>query len=120
MKSFGKKNRRKICRDLLISIILGLTIGTAMLLSILISSNGIFPHDVCHFVENDAGLLPINPNEGGTQKFSCNPQLVPTLFYIFYPALIIFTALFVLIQLLRLVLNVLRRRTKIAHRHGNR
>ena len=65
MKSLGKINRWKIYRDLLISIILGLTASTAMLLSILIPSDGTEPRDICHFVVGDAGLLPLNPNEGG-------------------------------------------------------
>ena len=90
-------------------MILGLTVGTAMLLSILIPSGGTEPRGICDFVLNDAGLLPLNPNEGGTYKYSCNPKIFLMLLYIIGPALVIFSISFFVIQFLRPIINIFRR-----------
>ena len=109
VKNFGNISKRTICRDLLISIVLGLAISTAILLSILIPSGGTEPRGICDFVLNDAGLLPLNPNEGGTYKYSCNPKIVLMLFYIVGPALVILSIAFFVIQFLRPIIKIFRR-----------
>ena len=42
------------------------------LVLILVGSNGTEPRGICRFVEGSAGLLPLDPNAGGTHSYSCN------------------------------------------------
>ena len=56
--------------------------GTVVLSSIFLPSDGTEPRDVCIVVEGTQGLLPINPNEGGTIVYSCDIKWDLALFYI--------------------------------------
>lgn len=59
-------------------------IGVIAMISILASaiinaillflSKGMEPEDVCDFVPDTSGLLPLNPNDGGDTVYSCNPD----------------------------------------------
>ena len=63
------KQRRRynpITIEFAVSLAVGLVASLAFLLSMLIPSGGTEPRAVCDFVEGTRGLLPLNPNEGGT------------------------------------------------------
>jgi hypothetical protein len=63
-------------------IILSMTCGIIVLSAILVPSEGTEPRDICILVEGTQGLLPINPNEGGSIVYSCDINWDLALFYI--------------------------------------
>lgn len=63
-------------------LVLGLVASAILLGLMLAGSDGTEPRGVCEFVSGDAGLLPLNPNEGGTYSYSCDPNLSLAVFYI--------------------------------------
>lgn len=60
-----------------------------MLGLILGASDGTEPRGVCAFVAGDAGLLPLNPNEGGTHAYSCDPNVTLAAMYVALPGMIL-------------------------------
>lgn len=68
-------------------MLLGLVAGVLVLGLMLVGSDGTEPRGVCEFVSGDAGLLPLDPNEGGTQSYSCDLNLSLAAFYILIPGM---------------------------------
>lgn len=87
-------------RSIATSLLIGTAASLAIFFSILIDTDGTFPRDVCEFLPGADGLLPLNPNSGGSVDYSCNPNIAVSAFYIGLPA--IFLAL--VFHLLRRVL----------------
>lgn len=56
--------------------------GVVVLGSIIIPSDWTEPRDICIFVEGTGGLLPVNPNEGGSIVYSCDVNWRLASFYI--------------------------------------
>lgn len=100
-------NRARISfhlRGLALSLAVGLLLSGIMLGFILAASDGTEPRGVCAFVAGDAGLLPLNPNEGGTHAYSCDPNVSLAAMYIAIPGM----ALAVLVHFIpRLLLSLL-------------
>ena len=63
-------------------LVLGLISGAIVLGLILVGSDGTEPRGICEFVGGDTGLLPLDPNKGGTYSYSCNINISLTAFYI--------------------------------------
>lgn len=61
---------------------LGLVSSAIMLGLIIIGSDGTEPRGICEFVGGDGGLLPLNPNKGGTYSYSCDLNISLAAFYI--------------------------------------
>lgn len=59
-------------------------VGSIVFLSIFIPSNGTEPRDACTYVVGTNGLIPLNPNEGGTVSYSCDPNFGIIVFYILW------------------------------------
>lgn len=64
-------------------VVLGLITSAIVFGSILVGSDGTEPRGICEFVGGDAGLLPLDPNKGGTYSYSCNLNIPLAAFYIF-------------------------------------
>lgn len=71
-------------RRLAVAAVVGFVVSTGGLLSILIPSDGTQPRNACNFVLGHGGLLPFNPNSGGTVVYSCNPNWKYVTFFIAY------------------------------------
>lgn len=83
MKSPGR-NRPLVFRATL-ALLLGLLVSSTLLGLMLVQSDGTEPRGVCAFVSGDAGLLPLDPNEGGTYSYSCEPNAPLAVFYVLVP-----------------------------------
>ena len=70
-------------------ISIGILLSAITFGSILVGSNGLEPNGVCDFVEGSDGLLPLNPNLGGTIIYSCDPNWGPLVFRVFILGLVI-------------------------------
>lgn len=62
-------------------MLIGLLVGVTGFLSIFLGTDGTRPAGVCTFLEGEGGLLPLNPNEGGSIAYSCTPNWSLLLFY---------------------------------------
>lgn len=80
MKGRGKINARLAWLG--ISLAVGVLLSVAVLGRILAGSDGTEPWVICRFVAGDDGLLPLDPNEGGTRSYSCNVNITLATFYI--------------------------------------
>ncbi len=49
---------------------------------ILAQSDGTEPRGLCEFVAGSQGLLPLNPNAGGTHPYSCDLNWLRSAFYV--------------------------------------
>lgn len=49
---------------------------------ILVQSDGTEPRGLCEFVAGSQGLLPLNPNAGGTHPYSCDLNWLRSAFYV--------------------------------------
>ncbi len=85
MKSLGRNNSLALRASL--SLLLGLIAGVLVLGLMLVGSDGTEPRGICEFVGGDAGLLPLDPNEGGTHSYSCDLNLSLAAFYILIPGM---------------------------------
>ncbi len=67
---------------LLVTVLLSVAAGVAAV------SNGLayneFGRELCDYVRGNSGMLPINPDEGGTILYSCNLRPGITALYVFY------------------------------------
>lgn len=59
----------------------GLLAGVLVLGLVLAGSDGTEPRGICDFVAGTGGLLPVDPNTGGSQGYSCNPNMGLAAFY---------------------------------------
>ena len=66
-------------------LVLGMISSAVMLGLIIAGSDGTEPRGICEFVGGDSGLLPLNPNKGGTYSYSCDLNISLTAFYILGP-----------------------------------
>lgn len=103
------KQRRRhnpITIEFAVSMAVGLVASLALLLSMLLPSGGTEPRGICDFVEGTQGLLPLNPNEGGSVVYSCDPNFVLLLWYIFMPAVIVASVWFLSVRFIRDFLGI--------------
>lgn len=103
------KQRRRynpITIELAVSLAVGLVASLAFLLSMLLPSGGTEPRGVCDFVQGTGGLLPLNPNEGGTIVYSCNPNFGLLFWYISMPAVIVASVWFLVVRFIRDLFDV--------------
>jgi len=82
----------------------GVFLGCILIVTILIQSDGLEPSGICQIVSGTEGLLPLNPNEGGTQIYSCNPDFLSGFLYACFAG-IIFTPLIMLLALAKKILT---------------
>lgn len=66
---------------------LGFVLSALMLGLVLAGSDGAEPRGVCMFVAGDGGLLPLDPNTGGTYAYSCNLNVPLAALYVSLPGL---------------------------------
>lgn len=69
---------------LAVTVLLSLFTGTAVVAHGLAYRD--FGRELCDYVSGASGMLPINPNEGGTTAYSCNLKPRLTGLYVFYYA----------------------------------
>lgn len=65
---------------------------------ILAGSDGTEPRGLCTFVEGSNGLLPFNPNAGGTHPYSCDVNWHPLAVFVLPAATVAFYPLWRLIR----------------------
>lgn len=103
---------REIGIEAAVSFAIGVVAGVVPLVDDMWGSGGLVPRGICHFVVGTGGLLPLNPNEGGTVVYSCNPDWPLVTFYILIVAIPLAILLFTVIRLFRVVLGRIRRRLR--------
>jgi len=72
----------------------------------LLPSGGTESRGVCDFVEGTRGLLPLNPNEGGSVVYSCDPNFGLLSWYVFMPAVIVASVWFLVARSVRSLLGI--------------
>ena len=85
VKSRGKINVLALRMSL--SLAVGLVASALMLGLVLMGSDGTEPRGICKFVGGDAGVLPLNPNKGGTYSYSCDLNMALAALYILVPGM---------------------------------
>lgn len=84
-----------------VSLTIGLAASLFLLASEMIYSDWTRPNGICDFVEGTGGLLPLNPNAGGTVVYSCDPDLALLFWHLFIPAAVVASVLFLVIRFAR-------------------
>lgn len=95
-----RRKFRRFAADLALSLAIGVATGFFLLVWTMSSSDWTRPAGVCDFVVGTGGLLPLNPNEGGT-VYSCNPDLIQMLVHLLLPAPFFAGLAFILIKAIR-------------------
>lgn len=80
MKNLGRISVLAV--RLSLSLALGIVFSAVLLGFMLVGSDGTEPRGICVFVNGDNGLLPLNPNNGGTHYYSCDLNISLTAFYV--------------------------------------
>lgn len=92
---------KKIALDLGMSFLCGNLASLAMLLWHIRLSEGSVPPGICDVVEGTGGLLRLGPYDPGEKAFSCAPDPISFLFYVFVPGLLFTGFLFGVIRAVR-------------------